>query len=908
VPNSIYYILFLCGVINLIHAQEVSLYSKTAQKIEDEYYETNRFIPQIFWKACIDRLQFILPPLELKQIENQIEIFYEGQTKGSVKISLANIKDTFKSCEDLVLFLEKTIPVDAKTILQESRFEVLQEGLKTLDPHTKLFTPEQTELFLQRNQNRQYGVGFMLVQDGDKMLIQSVLEGSPAETAGLRDGDIVIEINGILLPGPSAKELQKQIDQAETKVELTIEKLDTGNIEKLLLTKEALSTKAIESYLINEEVGYFRLKRFSEGCFDQFITAIRSIESGKGVSYYFEKNKWKKENGTGDFLQLQSYILDLRGNPGGLLKEAVRFCDYFLNNGNAIVTVKGGKGQAEVYVDTKGGNSKRPLIILLDGKSASASEILAGCLQSYHRALVVGSQSFGKGSVQQAEVIQGLKGAMGEDIGPLLKISVAEYFVADNEPIQNRGVQPNVELIPVDLTPGNIRLVPLELNRESDYLNKLTSKDTLKRLSLVQYDQILYVDDHLQLSNKPDIPIGLCARLLEGDGPFENEDWKNNEFYSRKKDLCKIIKLEESVKIIELLAKQGIPWEKGGEFSANLKAQIELVNLDDVIKAEPGKNLKLRVALNNKSNIPSFGVKGRLQFKSINMPIRFLYWGKLKEQELREAIVEIPIKAELAGGTYPFEIVVSDENGDLFSFQRKLLVVLPERSNLTFTYKVVKDENQTPDKKVEKYSFLIKAQNYSDLMSINNELVLENLRKEAYSLIEVLPAIQSDIPLRKNEPLEIKYDISIQNITQFKNQIPFQFHFRDFNSRQQIFANFNLDNAKQFSEWSSPIKDFTIELLPAPSFGLVLLTSTGVLKAILPGKGQVKSIYVVQGNNKKVFYKKLSNQNQNEKEEIAIAFAKTVYPMLYSLFIELANGSIHEKIICIQNPLEESKK
>lgn len=882
-----------------LKAQELSLYAKSAQILEEEYYEPSRFVPTVFWKACIDRLQFLLPALELKQKENLVEFFFEGQLKGSLKISLTNIKDTFHSCEDLYINLESLLPDESKIILQESRYEVLQEGLKTLDPHTRLFNPEQTEAFMQRNQNQQFGVGFVLVQEGENVRIQSVLEGSPAEAAGLSDGDIILELNGILLPGPSIKELQKQIDQAETKVEVTVEKISKGNIEKITLAKEALNTKAVDGYLINEEIGYFKFQRFSEGCFDQFVNALRAMESGKGTAYYFENGKWKKENNSGDFLQIQSYIIDLRGNPGGLLKEAVRLCDYFLNNSNTIVTVKGSKGQNQIFTDTKGGNSKRPLIILLDGKSASASEIVAGCLQRYHRALVVGSQSFGKGSVQQAEILQGLPALLGQKMGPLLKISVAEYFVADGEPIQNRGVLPNIELIPADLTPGNIRLVPIESNRESDYVTKLKSQDTLKRLDLVQYDQILFADDHAPSNGKPDIPIGLCTRLLEGDGPFENEDWKNNEFYSRKKDLCKIIKQEESTKVIDLLAKQGIPWEKGGEFSANLKAELEVVNLDEYIKAEPNKTLKLKISLLNKSKIPSFGVKGQVKFESISLPIRFLFWGKIKEQELREAVIDIPIKAELAGGTYPFVITVSDENGELITIRRKLIVILPEKSNIVLSYKIIKLENVQPTKSVEKYSFLLKVQNESERISSNNEWVLENLRKEAFSLIEVVPSIQSDIPIGKDETIEIKYDINVQKSELFKDQLPFRLHFRDLNSRQQLQASINLKDIKKFKEWSNPVRDLPIEVLPAPSFGPILLPVSRILKIILPGKGVVRSMYVATGT-KKIFYKKLETQGLNEKEEIQVEFPKMIYPTLYSILVESNNGTVFEKIVCIQ--------
>ena len=147
--------------------------------------------------------------------------------------------------------------------------------------------------------------------------------------------------------------------------------------------------------------------------------------------------------------------------------------------------------------------------------------------------------------------------------------------------------------------------------------------------------------------------------------------------------------------------------------------------------------------------------------------------------------------------------------------------------------------------------------------------------------------------------IELKYEINIQNSDSFKEQIPFRLRFRDLNSRQQMHADINLKNAFKVSDWSSPIKDIPIEVLPAASFGPILLGSSRMLKVTLPGKAQIKSIYVISGN-KKIFYKKLEQKVQNEKEEVSIEFPKTLYPTLYSIFIETASGSIHENIFCIQ--------
>jgi hypothetical protein len=306
---------------------------------------------------------------------------------------------------------------------------------------------------------------------------------------------------------------------------------------------------------------------------------------------------------------------------------------------------------------------------------------------------------------------------------------------------------------------------------------------------------------------------------------------------------------------------------------------------------------RLKVSIKNKSNIPSFGVKGRISFDSINQATRYLYWGKVKEQEMREAFVDIPLKPEIAGGTYPLTITISDENGDLLTIHRKLTITLPEKSNVALSYKVVKNP-----KNENLVSFFLKIQNESNRISDNNEMVLDNLRKEAFSLIEVLPSIHSDIPIGKNEgveAMELSYEIKIKEREVFKDQIPFRLGFRDFNSLQHLQAEFNLTNDQ--AEWSLPLKELPISYLPAPTFGLVVLDSSSVLKVTVLGKGLVKAIFVCQGN-KKIFYKKLEANVENENEMVPIEFPKTAYPVLYSIFIQTINNTTQENIICIQNP------
>lgn len=895
--------IFLISLQVFLPAQDQPLHAQISRILQEQYYEPARFIPSKYINAFINKLQVSLPPFEAKYSVNSIEIFWAANAKGSIKVNANTIADTLATCDTLINSIAEFLDPEDAIKLHDATYEAFQEGLKTLDPHTKLYSPEQTVAFLQRNQNRQFGVGFLMVQSEDKILIGSIIENSPAEIAGVNEGDVLLEVNGVLLPGPDIRDLQKQIDIAETKIEITVEKIGTGIIEKYTLIKEELSTKSVESYLINDETAYFRIQRFSENSFDQFISQMRAIESGKGTAYYLENGKWSKETNTGDFLQIQSYIIDLRGNPGGLLKEAIRFCDYFLNSTSPIVTVKGSKGKNQVFSDTKGGNSKRPLIILIDPKSASASEIMAGCLQRYHRALIVGQASFGKGSVQEGELLQNIKTQTGKSANPLFKLSVAEYFVADNEPIQNRGVTPNIELIAAETKPGRIRLQAPEYNREINLSTHLNSTDQIKRLDLVQYDQVVFTEEQQNPGNKLDYSIALCARLLEGDGPFENEDWKNSEFYARKKDMLKVIKTEEAQKITNALVKQGIPWESGGEFSANLKAELEFLNLDETIKAEAGKTLKIKCAVQNKSKIPAFKVKGVLTFETLPQQKCFVYWGKINGQEIREAYVEIPIKQELIGAVLPIEITISDENNELFKIKRKIITPISHQSNIALKYRI--NTINASDKQLSKYKVLAHVTNFADLPSLKNEITLTCERKDAFGLVEVSPAIQRDIPIGQGEPLELQFDLSIREPEVFKNLLPLYLSFKDYENGQSIQLPINLLSETKLSEWSPQKKEIPFSTNPVASNDIILLNSTNMLKISFVNGNKIKSGCLYNANQK-ITYKRMIIENGKNEGDINFELPKTTAPITYTLSIEHKDGTIQESKLCIFNPITQN--
>jgi len=289
--------------------------------------------------------------------------------------------------------------------------------LDTLDPHSVFLPPDVYKDIKIDTTGEFPGVGIQIDYDDNdhSIAVVSVFSGSPAERVGLKVGDRLVKIDGKDvrgLPIPSITQmLQGQIG---TSVILTIETIDGGQ-KDFVLVRSIIKIPSVESKTL-DDIGY---------------VAIHSFQNDTGSTVRKIVNKWM---GSGS--KMRGIIVDMRNNPGGLLNEAVEIADLFIQEGT-IVTVEGRNAALTEQIKSRkeGSFSEVPIVILMNGGAASASEVLAGALQDYNRAIIVGEQSYGKGSVQNIIDL--------ED-GSALKLTVARYFTPKRRAIQGVGLTPDV--------------------------------------------------------------------------------------------------------------------------------------------------------------------------------------------------------------------------------------------------------------------------------------------------------------------------------------------------------------------------------------------------------------------------------------------------------------------------------
>ena len=346
-------------------------------------------------------------------------------------------------------------PVDDKKLITDA----ISGMVSSLDPHSAYFDKKTFKEFREGTTGRFVGVGIEISQEDGLVKVVSPIEGSPADRAGLKPNDLITKIDDTLVKGLTLNEAVKRMrGEPNTKVILTIFRKDENRTFPVTITREEIKTQSVKARMIEPGYGWVRLSQFQERTVEDFVNRIDAL--------------YRQDP------QLKGLVLDLRNDPGGLLDAAVAVSAAFLPEGVTVVSTNGQlaesrftyKASPEFYVRRGADPLRRlpaalktvPVVVLVNEGSASASEIVAGALQDHKRAIIMGSQTFGKGSVQTVR-------PLGPDTA--LKITTARYFTPSGKSIQAKGIVPDVL---VDETAEGSPFAALR-SREADLEKHLSS-------------------------------------------------------------------------------------------------------------------------------------------------------------------------------------------------------------------------------------------------------------------------------------------------------------------------------------------------------------------------------------------------------------------------------------------------
>jgi len=328
--------------------------------------------------------------------------------------------------EDLKLFTD-VFGIIQKEYVETTKPKEMVYGaikgiLETLDPHSAFMPPETYREMQEETRGRFEGIGIEITSKDGVLTVVSPIEDTPAFKAGILAGDQIVRIEGDVTKNLSLMDAVKRLRGPRgTKVTITIMREGSTKPQDFTLVRDVIPVRSVRYELMDKQYGYIRLSQFQEKTDGDLDKAIKALET--------------ESKGT-----LKGLILDLRNNPGGLLDQAVKITDRFVESG-LIVSVEGRRDEQKMkfYAHSQGTLPDYPLVVLINGGSASASEIVAGAIQDLKRGVVVGTPSFGKGSVQ---TIFPLKEGAG------LRLTTARYFTPSGRSIQAKGIVPDIIVKP----------------------------------------------------------------------------------------------------------------------------------------------------------------------------------------------------------------------------------------------------------------------------------------------------------------------------------------------------------------------------------------------------------------------------------------------------------------------------
>lgn len=415
---------------------DLRVFSRVVNYVAENYVDPKRIDPKAMVIAALEQVEKTVAEVmvESDAATGKIKVTVGKDSREFEIGSLKNVYSTRPVMGDVMAFIQDHLV--AHKALRDIEYAAVNGMLSTLDPHSILLEPKFFKEMKLQTRGEFGGLGFVIAMRDGNLTVVKVLKNTPAQRAGVRAKDVITKIED---QSTINMDLQDAVDRLRgrpsTKVAITLLRSGWSDPKRMTLIREMINVETVPfAKLLDNGVGYVKVSQFSANTGRDLLAALNAEKAQAGG-------------------QLKGLILDLRGNPGGLLEQAIQVSDRFLGSGVIVKTVGQGErhGSPEVK-EVKEARTDRddvvglPLVVLVNNNSASASEIVAGALKNNNRALVVGRHTFGKGSVQVLYDDFGDTVRSGES--PALKLTIAQYLTPGDVSIQEVGITPDVLLLP----------------------------------------------------------------------------------------------------------------------------------------------------------------------------------------------------------------------------------------------------------------------------------------------------------------------------------------------------------------------------------------------------------------------------------------------------------------------------
>lgn len=636
------------------------------------YIDPTQFDAQKMHRAGLEGLENRLPevlviwPKDAKRFTVRL-----GEQQESWLVpKFIGLFDVWLRLQPVAAFVQKHYRGDIS--MAEIEYAMVLGVMSTLDQQTRVVS----RAILMRQKALQpviktgrLGVVLVLTPKSDALVVQQVLTDSPAALAGLQPEDRVVAVDGEQVRGQTMIYWRnKLLGFRGTRVSLHVQRKGWSTPRKIVLIRAHLTPPLVEGVLLPGQFGYVRLRQFSEGA---------SLFIREELARLRRANK-------GDLLGL---VLDLRDNPGGLIDEAVKICGMFVESGQVVTYAGANVPRRTLSVSGQNVEGLYPLVVLLNERSASASELLAGALQGHQRALVLGQRSYGKGTVQSVSQLGGL--------GLLYRITIAQYLVPPERSIQMVGIAPDIQLTPVVLDPKQpvfestplrdqaerVQRWPTFLQQNLDpeakslftirYLSRWksphwesqtksspaashkpkgkkprTRKNNHRRPKGVQPWRI---DPNSRLSQ--DVEVWIARYLLA-----HAQSGRRDLFLQKIKTAIVYLQQEQEQQIVAGLQSMGIDWRqpiRSRKSQTSLQVHIEPVEKTGSVWT--GKPFQLRITVKNSGQESAYRVRTMVHTRLRVLRYRELLWGRIQPGQSVSRVLQVTLPRILESGAEQLE-------------------------------------------------------------------------------------------------------------------------------------------------------------------------------------------------------------------------------------------------------------
>lgn len=840
------------------------------QIIDRAYVDDKRIIPNEMLEGSLDRLS-----TSIAQVLTNVEEIGNDRLSIEISVDLYSKKFEYKKpktvtelnniLQDIARFSKEHLEKEEKP--ENVDYALINGFLKKLDPHSFLLIPEVYSDFSTNTTGNFGGVGMMIGLREGKLTVIAPIDDTPASRAGLRAKDHIVQINDESTINMSTTEAVKRLrGEAGTTVEIHIMRKGLTSPKKYMITRAMIEIHSVESHVFKKDqkrVGYLKVKTFQKNTLDEINKEL------EGMDY--------------DLRDFMGLILDLRNNPGGLLDQAIRVSDRFIDHGE-IVSTAGLDVNISRNVKSYDAHWFRtiadiPIIVLVNNGSASASEIVAAALKKNKRAVVIGMQTFGKGSVQQVIPLPG---------GAALKLTTSKYLTPGKISIQSVGVSPHIEVVPRYISPDLLRVIPSKEDQTERSLDNNFSEwgDRVEEADKTTF-YLFEEDEELEKVDPDDLDV-LKKLRLEKDFLIQSAQkilFKNNksEFKDLMQNSMDFVEKEEKVqekKIIGKFATLSTDWnEYGSEEAGKLTSEVWLEVKTTVDGKETWKKLDSTIEANSEirlyvkaKNIGKTVISRLLATTESKNPIfndQQFAFGKLAAGEAKQWYFPIKIsESSLSRNDLIHFRFTDQEKREIHQDKTALKILAKQRPgflyNITFFENGKHDSKGNGDKKLQ----------VAETVAVKIDITNKGEGKSGPVTIILKNGEGKNIFLKRGRKTIDPLDVGKSEI------VYFQFDLKSLPDDQDLDFSFDLiDAVYSLTSVNQKIKiplEITVEMIsnnaPAISLKNVPLVSTKrsyhFTGDIFDDKG-VKDMYIFN-KKKKVYYKNFLTEKNRKKVNFSV--------------------------------------